>query len=183
MVAQRAGRRARVLIRNNVVFVLVPADAAGTGDYRISTQVGSRTDVQPAADKPPLAVTTVARAAVPPGDHETAEQFAAALGRALSGGDAAFLKSRLHPAVVERYGDAQCSAFVAAANTPTTIAAKGVDPPSVYAWQTDGVTRDVPNVNSVPATRDGADITLHLALLDGTWRWFTDCGTPQPGAR
>jgi hypothetical protein len=165
------------------MFVLVPLDAAGTADYRVSTKVGSRRDMQPAAGQPPLAVTNVTRAAPPPGDRETAEQFAAALGRALSSADAAFLKARLHPAVIDRYGDAQCSALLAAANLPTTIVATHVAEPSVYAWQTDGLSRDVSNVNSVTATRDGTGVTLHVALVDGTWRWFTDCGTPQQGAQ
>src|SRR5262249_50753206 len=47
---------ARAVIRNNVVFVLVPADTVGNGAYRVRTAAGNRHDVQPPVSDPPLPI-------------------------------------------------------------------------------------------------------------------------------
>lgn len=102
------------------------------------------------------------------------------LANALTNGDAAFLRSRMHPVVIDRYGSASCDAYAAGQHTATTIVTQSVGPPANFAWQSDGLTRNVPNTNAV-TTATGQ--TLHVALVDGTWRWFADCGTPLPNAK
>lgn len=173
---------ARAVIRNNAVFVVAPFSEVGSGAYRISTAAGSRHDVQPPANREPIPIgTTIAANGVP--GKETAAQFLASLSTALTNGDAKFLRERLHPAVIDRYGAAPCDAFAASAHAPADIVLNQLGPPSTYAWQTDGLTRDVPDTNTVPATESGRPVTVHIALVEGTWRWFTDCGTPATDAR
>jgi hypothetical protein len=174
--------RARAIIRNNVVFVVAPSAEVGNGDYRVSTSAGGRHDVQPPADHAALPIgSTIAAAGVP--GRETAEQFLAGLSTALTNGDAAFLRARLHPAVVDRYGAAACDAFAAGPHTATNIVVSELGPPGTFSWQSDGLARDVPDTNTAIATQNGTSQPIHLALVDGTWRWFADCGTPQAGAR
>ena len=174
---------ARALIRNNVVVVLLPASEAGDGAYRVSTSVGSKHDTQPPANLPAVSVQTTNAAAGVPG-METAQQFVTALSRALAATDATFLTSRMHPAVIERYGTAECQVFAASPHAEPGLTAKEVHAPAIYRWETDGLSRDIPETNEVVASRaDGSSPTIHLALVDGLWRWFTDCGTLLPNAR
>jgi hypothetical protein len=173
---------ARVLIRNNVVLLVVPKDEVGTGAYRITTSVGGKHDTQPPANQAAVPLQTTIVAAGVPG-KETAQQFVTALASALSNGDTAFLRSRMHPVVIDRYGSAACDAYAAGQHTPTAISARDVSAPSIFAWQSDGLSRDVPDTNEVVATQNGQSSTIHVALVDGLWRWFADCGTPLANAR
>ena len=122
--------------------------------------------------------TTIAAAPVP--GKESARQFVTALATALTNRDAAFLRARLHPVVVQRYGDAVCTAYAqSAGGMPITFTAKDVRPPGVYKWETDGQSADVPGTNDVVVTQVAggttSERTIHIALVDGLWRWFTDC--------
>ena len=184
-----ADPRVRAIIRNNVVMLLVPSELGGDGSYRIETSSGERHDVQPPADQPAASATgTVPVAAAPRKPApETLVDFVAALERAIANGDGAFLRARMHPAVVERYGAAACDAFAAGSHTPVNFTVQSATPPGVYAWATDGLSRDIPGTNSVNVTGvvDGQSqsATIHVAFVDGLWRWFTDCGDPLPGAK
>jgi hypothetical protein len=89
----------------------------------------------------------------------------------------------MHPAVIDRYGAATCDAFAAGSRAPANIVLTQLEAPSNYSWPTDGLTRDVPDTNTAQATEGGRAVTVHIALVDGLWRWFTDCGTPVAGAR
>jgi hypothetical protein len=179
---------ARAHIRNNVVLLVVPRDASGGAGYRIQTTVGGKRDTQPPADQPAGQLQTTIAVALVPGTQpaETAEQFVPALGRALTNGDTAFIRARMHPAVIDRYGTATCDAYAAAAHAPVEFTVHSVDPPSVYKWETDGLSRNVPGTNNVNVTQVGGGVSaervIHVALVDGLWRWFTDCGDPLPGA-
>ncbi|TML65940.1 MAG: hypothetical protein E6G14_15650, partial [Actinobacteria bacterium] len=168
--------RARAMIRNNVVLLIASQDAVGNGNYRISTQVGRTTETQPPASDPPApARTTIAVAPVPPAvrdanaKFESSEQFVAALGRAITVNDSQFVRTRLHPAVIDRYGSAACDAFVATPGGPVTLIPRKTGPPSVYKWQTDGLSRDIPNTNEVAVTetagRQTQDRTVHVARV------------------
>jgi hypothetical protein len=180
--------RVRAFIRNNVVTLLVPSNLAGDGTYRIEATSGNRHDAQPSADQPPASsIGTVPVAAVPgKAAPETLSEFVVALGRALQNHDSAFLRARLHPAVIERYGSAACDAYAAGPRTPIEFTVQSATAPVVYSWSTDGLTRDVPGTNSVDVTSvaegQAQPATIHVAYVDGTWRWFTDCGDPLPGA-
>jgi hypothetical protein len=110
---------------------------------------------------------------------ETPQQFLDALSAAITNRDAAFLSSRLHPAVITRYGKAACDAYTSSALTPVRFVVTEVAAPSTYAWTTDGQTTNVPDTNDVSVRQTvGAttqDRVIHIAFVDGAWRWFTDC--------
>jgi hypothetical protein len=76
-----------------------------------------------------------------------------------------------------------CANGAGAERAPTAIVAQQVQAPGVFAWQSDGLSRDVPDTNDVITTQNAQSSTIHVALVDGTWRWFADCGTPLPNAR
>ncbi len=109
--------------------------------------------------------------------------FVTDLGNALRRGRAAFLLARLHPAVIDRYGEAACRRFTSTALVDgLSLEYIGADGPAAYEWQLDGLSTTIDDgwtvtVNwSQPGTNEQRD--LHLAPSDGTWRWFTDCGDP-----
>jgi hypothetical protein len=184
-----ADPRVRAVIRNNIVLLFVPSDLAGNGSYRIQTAAGNRHDVEPPEDQPPATPRGTLPVAAVPGKPapETVSDFVVALGHALTNGDNSFLRARLHPAVVERYGSAACDAFAAGPHTPVDFTVQSVSAPTVYTWSTDGLSRDVPGTNTVTVTSvvngQAQPTTVHVAFVDGTWRWFTDCGDPLPGAK
>jgi hypothetical protein len=166
------------MIRNNVVMVLAPLDAPANATYQITTESNGTRVQQPKAPAPLAGTITVA----PVPGVETPQQFLDALSAAITNHDAAFLSNRLHPAVIARYGKAACDAYTAGALTPVQFVVTEVKRPADYAWTTDGQTTNVPNTNEVAVrqTTGGTtqDRTIHIARVDGTWRWFTDC-TPS----
>jgi hypothetical protein len=89
----------------------------------------------------------------------------------------------MDPVVIDRYGGAACDAYAAGQHTPTAIVGTEVHAPGAFTWQSDGLSRDVPDTNDVVATQNGLSVTIHVALVDGQWRWFADCGNPAPNAR
>ncbi|MFA5883800.1 MAG: hypothetical protein WDA60_08120 [Acidimicrobiia bacterium] len=168
--------RARVMIRDNVVMLLAPKPS--TESYRITVGSGATRRMQPAEPAPPAGLTSVVTVA-PLSGAETPEAFLAALGTALTNGDTAFLGARLHPAVIQRYGATACDGFAAGHHTPVQFTVNEVRAPSAYAWTTDGRTTTVPNTTEVVVTAASGGTagpqTVHVALVDGTWRYFADC--------
>jgi hypothetical protein len=119
--------------------------------------------------------------------NEKPEAFLAQLVQAQQVGDQAFLYPRLDPAVLARYGSAQCQAATATFKDPSlALHLVSVSGPAAYAYESDGHSVSVPNVYTlhVTGTEDNQPVTrdIHLALLDHRFRIFTDCGTPLPGA-
>jgi hypothetical protein len=173
-----ADPRARAFVRNDTLVLLVPASGSQPNAYRIGVRAGSERDTQPPASAAQAAVTDSVAVASPPG-RETPQQFLSALGTAITNGDAAFLRARLHPAVIERYGAATCDTYTAERRTPVQFTVVEVRAPTTYAWTTDGQTTDVANTNDVVVTQvtPSASTTrvVHIALVGKTWRWFTDC--------
>ena len=98
---------------------------------------------------------------------------------AITNRDSTFLSSRLHPAVIARYGKPACDAYTSSALTPVQFVVTEVKRPSVYEWTTDGHTTNVPDTNEVAVRQTVGSTTqdraIHIARVDGTWRWFTDC--------
>lgn len=168
------------MIRDNVVLLVAPLDGVTPSGYRISTSVGDKSDAQPPEreDAAPFGSTI---AVVPVPGVETAEAFVVALGNALTSGDIAFVRSRLHPAVIERYGAAACDSYLASRSAPVSFTPKEVRAPATYAWTTDGQTTDIPQTNQVVVTQaaggGSTERVVHVTRVDGTWRWFTDCTT------
>lgn len=105
---------------------------------------------------------------------------------AIRAGDVDSMLPRLHPAVIDRYGDAACQRELETRSADPTyaIAVKVVHPPAAWDYTLDGVTTTIPDAWTVEA-----DVTalgqleareIHVAPVDGEVRWFTDCGTPLP---
>ncbi len=155
-----------------VGLVLVGVAIAGTaGSW------GSQTTTYAVAP-PPVPPTTAAS------NRDAAVLFVGDLDRATAAGETDWLLDHLHPAVIARYGRAQCRAYVAKlAGTRTTYVPSGrAMPVKAYQYTTDGDTSVVTDVVAVPAAREtqagNTPALLHFAVVDGTYRWFTDCGTP-----
>jgi hypothetical protein len=114
---------------------------------------------------------------------ESVPDFLATFARAVRRGDAPFLLARLHPAVTDLYGQQQCETFLASIRDRTrayeVLSMSALMP---YVYDPDGRSIQVGDVFSVRVrqTANGTTTTniIHLGLVDGQIRWFTDCGTP-----
>ena len=118
---------------------------------------------------------------------ETPEAFVRAFAAAVRAGDTATLLARLHPAVFERYGEAQCASYLpSVTDTDLDLVVRAVTGPGAYTWETDGSRTDISDAYVVEVSRKERGETLlqeiHLARAvevggtGGTLRWFTDCG-------
>lgn len=115
---------------------------------------------------------------------ETPEEFLKIFVAAIRGGDADFLLERLHPVVVELYGERTClrhlKEFRDKTIVITLVSARG---PGVFRWAVDGHEEDVPDVLTVKVAFDrqgeGDRQRIHLGIVGSELRWFTDCGTPS----
>ncbi|MGQ0804692.1 MAG: hypothetical protein ACT4PI_12630 [Actinomycetota bacterium] len=116
--------------------------------------------------------------------EETPEEFLAALATAIQDGDADFQLERLHPAVIERYGEDACAADIATRTDPTRAFAvtRVREEPEPFDYASDGLSETIPETTVVEAqvTADGATNPqeVHVAEVDGEFRYFSDCGTP-----
>jgi len=116
-------------------------------------------------------------------DHAAISAFLPRFSQSMQTGDAAFLTSALDPAVLARYGEAQCRSDVGAVATDPTanVVLKGfASGPEPFTYASDGQSTVVPNSYTVAVTRtaNGAaqDTTLHLSVdTAGAVHWFTDC--------
>jgi hypothetical protein len=115
---------------------------------------------------------------------ETPEEFLAALAVAVQEGDAVFQRERLHPAVIERYGEAACRADIATRTDPTRAfeVTQVRDEPEDFDYASDGQSETIPDTVVVDAqvTAQGATSaqSVHLVEIAGEFRYFTDCGMP-----
>jgi hypothetical protein len=112
---------------------------------------------------------------------EDAAQFLTALANALRTGDTNFLVGRLNPAVVARYGSAQCLGALAGARDPSAMfTVKQVGDPADFDWTTDGKTVRIPDTLTVTVDRVERGVpepaTLHIARVGGQLTWLVDCG-------
>ncbi len=102
---------------------------------------------------------------------------------AIRSNDVATLRAKLHPATIERYGEAACRTYFTALNDPAfDVVVHDVRPPAAWDYVTDGRTTSIPDAWEVAADLTSQGKTearaLHVALVGGEIRWFTDCGTP-----
>jgi hypothetical protein len=110
---------------------------------------------------------------------ETPQQFLAPFSAAFRRGDTAYLLSRLHPAVLQRYTEQQCLALITSVRFPDAdfqvLATSG---PAPYQWTTDDQTTTIPDALTVTVRRNpsAAQQDIHLAPAgNGLLGWFTDC--------
>ena len=113
-----------------------------------------------------------------------AQQFLNELDRAVRQGNTDFRVGRLHPVVIQRYGEQQCRDFLATQVDKTRrTRVKSVRKEEPFEYSNDGA----PPVNAalvhVRATIKGkkGDRNLHLARVNGQFTYFIDCGTPLTG--
>jgi hypothetical protein len=113
--------------------------------------------------------------------EETPEEFLAALATAIREGDADFQLERLHPAVIERYGEDVCRADIAMRTDPTrafevTRVREELEP---FDYASDGQSETIPETVVVEAQVTALGTTfpdeLHLVEVDGEFRYFSDC--------
>jgi hypothetical protein len=114
------------------------------------------------------------------------QQFLNELDKAVREGNTDFRLGRLHPAVIERYGEQQCRDFLAAQVDKTRRdRVKRVGKPQPFEWATDrtAVTISDSTPVQVRATFKGkkGDRNLHLARVNGQFTYFVDCGVPLAG--
>jgi hypothetical protein len=135
-----------------------------------------------ATASPPLATPSPVPTltATPPAalDPATVEEFTVELAAAIRDHDTDYLLARLHGATIDRYGSRQCRQYVATlpAADPQWEVLSAV--PAEWIYESDGLQTVIPDAWTVSVRQPGADPRdLHFAPLDGTWRWFTDCGT------
>jgi hypothetical protein len=100
------------------------------------------------------------------------QKFLNQLDEAVRKGDTDFRVARLHPAVIERYGEQQCHDFLASPQA-------GPDP---FDFTTDDGAVPIPDAQLVLVKETFEKKTttreLHVAKVDGEFRYFIDCGTP-----
>lgn len=111
---------------------------------------------------------------------ESPATFLSELASAIRTGDVTFLVSRLHPAVIQRFGIAACQAKLNTTADPTArFTVQSVSAPTTYTWTTDTRTTQVPDTISVAVTRVSFGQTssgiVHIAAVNGQQRWFTNC--------
>lgn len=147
--------------------------------------------VAPVAATPaPTIVITPAPTAAPTEDTlAIVTAFFAELERAVHDGAQETLADRLGQAVVDRYGAETCTTFLAAKEPFPEQAFEilGVSGPAAWDYVTDGLTTTIPGATTVDANVTAPDASgavttvrrdLHVELVDGVVRWFTDCGEP-----
>jgi hypothetical protein len=120
-----------------------------------------------------------------PEKKESPQKFLDKLDRAVRKGDIDFRVARLHPVVIERYGEQQCRDFLASpqAQDPSRKdKVKRVDKPKPFNFTTDDGAIPVPNAQFILVTetyqKKKSQRELHLARVDGEYRYFIDCGIP-----
>ncbi len=122
----------------------------------------------------------------PPGGAITQDPGTAfqAIAAAIRQGNGDYLFRQLDPAVIARYGAAQCAAYVATIVHPTqTFSVVSIAGPSPWDWVTDGRTTTIPAVYTLTVDQTLNAVTtreeVHLAQRGNRLTWFTDCGTPR----
>ena len=154
--------------------------AAGTPR---ATSEASAPPASATASAPPTAAAPASRPPSSPDPFTRVSAFYSVLVPAMRDADADTLMSILHPATIDRYGLAACQAELGSLDGPTyDVIVHGVLSAAPWDDATDGQSTLVPDAITVSAsvTADGATETreLHVAMVDGEVRWFTDCGTP-----
>jgi len=166
-------------LRAQVAELKTQLDAA-TSTTAASQPSGSTTTTMP------VEVATAATTSTTTSPTETVEGFVADYVAALQIDDYVYLTQRLHPRLKETYGEDQCrdSIEAAGADPAYMIEVESVTGPSEWSIRIDGIDytfEDVYTLGTRTTTSSGTTSPdLHVALVDGRFHWFTDCGEPLP---
>lgn len=114
------------------------------------------------------------------------QKFLDQLDEAVRKGDTDFRVARLHPAVIERYGEQQCRDFLAGPQAGPDPSRRDkverVDKPEPFDFTTDDGAVPIPDAQLVLVKETFEKKTttreLHVARVDDEFRYFIDCGTP-----
>jgi len=137
--------------------------------------------IEPSAEPTPVPTPT---ASPTPDPAALTRAFFVDLVAATRAGNIVSMLPRLHPAVIDRYGEAACQENLStrAADATYEILVRSVGDPAPWDYVTDGLTTTIPGTWTVQADVTSAGTTeareLHVTPVDGGVRWFTDCGEP-----
>jgi hypothetical protein len=157
-----------------------PTSSRASGDAASSSN--DQSDDEPAAtDDDP----SVSESLLTPGSTSSNSDLVAAFyrqfERAMRRNDANVLFEHLHPLVVDRYGASVCRAFVdSLVKGDSVVQLLAIGPSEPFTWIADGLTTPIEQgvavrVRGGPPGRS-IEADDHVAVVDGTVRWFTDCG-------
>lgn len=115
--------------------------------------------------------------------EETVEAFVEAFNQAFRDQDVDFLVDRLHPKVIQVYGEEACVAYVESVLDPELdLQITSVEGPEPWIWEVDERRFRIPSAYAIEgelSTRGETRETAgHFAPVDGRLHWFTDCGDP-----
>lgn len=158
------------------------APSAAASNSVAPTALASATS-SPAPTATPVPTASPAPPSPTPDAETLIVAFYEGLDPAIRAADADTLVPLLHPATIERYGEPACRTYLGGLADPTLdIEVESVAGPAPWGYITDDLTTTIPDTWTVEAvfTSQGAtsDRELHVALVDGEVRWFTDCGAP-----
>lgn len=103
---------------------------------------------------------------------------------AIRAGDVNSMLPRVHPATIERYGEAACLEELStrAADPTYEVVIKEIRPQAPWDYVTDDVSTTIADAWTIEVDLTSFGTTsareVHLAPTDGEVRWFTDCGSP-----
>ena len=114
---------------------------------------------------------------------ETPQAFFDLYSQAMQMGNAGFLLDRLHPVVIDMYGEPACQTRVEGLLEPTLQAqVNSVEGPMPWLFERDGQVHEIRQTYNVDLTitvgGEPSDRQVHLEQIDGLQTWFTDCGDP-----
>jgi hypothetical protein len=192
-----------VLVVGLGLIVVGVAGAAGTFGDGGATPTPAVTAAAPTASavatEPPMsaplptAIPTASPAPTPSPAPTTdvgalVRAFYVELGAALDEGRAGDMVDALAPAVFDRYGRPACEAQLAsqAPEPGRAFEILAIGPPSSWDYVTDDVSTTIPDALTIQARVTGPSPTgettvereLHVQVINGVVRWFSDCGTP-----
>jgi hypothetical protein len=117
------------------------------------------------------------------GAKAEAQQFLDELDAAVREGNTDVRMARLHPAVIARYGEDQCRAFIAGQqDTTRRNRVQRVGTARPYAYATDNLSATIPDTVPVfvraTINKKKGERNLNLARVNGQLTYFIDCGNP-----
>lgn len=157
-----------------VAVVCFAGYALGIGETTSTSRAQAAGDGS-ATSSSPTASTAAVRT-------ETPDQFLPGLQQAERVRDTEFLVARLHPAVIERYGEDVCRSLFASEppDPSSTFDIVGIDHTGPWDYTSDGQTTTIPDTvfvvtNRTVHSQPPQQVQVHIAPVDGQQRWFTDC--------
>jgi hypothetical protein len=141
---------------------------------------------------PELNATTSIEVSVGPGENpvpsssvnKTIPEFASLLAASMRVYEPDFLLTRLHPKIIEVYGESACQDYIEQLNVPTfRLHVASTSGPETWTFNRDGKSIDIENVYTAFAYQTeyghSGQVAIHFAkMADNTFRWFADCGDP-----